>query len=66
MLRNFDLFCDRWEREHPGEEADVPALFAQWMADGTGSAVIGIEETGSDIVVAIPDAAGLDAVDARC
>jgi hypothetical protein len=52
---SFDRLCDVWEAEHPNETAPYGELFAQWLADETGQAVIGGPAGEAPSVVAIPE-----------
>ena len=51
----FDAIVDQWCEEHPGAKPPVGELFAQYLANETGRAIIGgpVGETPS--VVAIPE-----------
>lgn len=51
----FDALCDRWEADHPGEEAPLGDLFAQWLADESGTPIIGGPVGEPPTVVAIPE-----------
>lgn len=44
---------DAWLQEHPSD--DVPAAFADWLAQATGDTVIGKRVDGDDVIVAAAD-----------
>jgi hypothetical protein len=56
-FEGFDRLCDEWEAAHPGESAPCGELFAQWLADGSGRAIIGGPVGEPPVVVAIPSGA---------
>lgn len=50
----FDLMCDEWESAHPGEPVPVGELFAQWLADESGTAIVGGPVGEPPAIVALP------------
>jgi hypothetical protein len=52
---DFDRYCD--EQEAAGSTAEVHDLFAQWLADCTGRAIMGGPVGEPPTVIAIPDEA---------
>lgn len=52
---DFDAYCDRWEAEHPGETIDYGVEFGQWLANKTGSRVLGRQLGSGRTTVAEPE-----------
>lgn len=55
---DFDAFVEEWIEVNPDLTPPVGQLFAQWLANVTGSPVIGRPIGGPPDVVAIPDYEG--------
>lgn len=51
----FDAFVDAWVEVHPGEDVPLTALFGQWLANRSGSTIIGRQVNGDGLVVALPE-----------
>lgn len=51
----FDRYCDEWEAAHPGAQVDMPAMFAQWLANATQTTIIGAPAGEAPALIAIPE-----------
>jgi len=51
----FDAYVEQWREQHPDESVPLAELFAQYLADVTGNAIVGRQVNGDGIVVAISE-----------